>query len=87
MIEHICASENSTTADLVMEIVLEFILQFLGFLGASKVPSTSINRLVNRKKDTEALRKELTTLQGSKEAFLGLFFPFYYEDVYHQTYV
>jgi hypothetical protein len=55
MIEHICASENSTTADLVMEIVLGFILQFLGFLGASKVPSTSINRLVNRKKDTEAL--------------------------------
>jgi hypothetical protein len=63
-------------ADPIIEVSLGFILRFLGFLGASRVPLNSINRPVNTENHTEALGEELT-------AFSGLFFPFlfYYEDV------
>jgi hypothetical protein len=58
----------------ILEIGLGFVLQFLGFLGASRVPLNSINRPVNRKLNTRDFGKELTTLQGS--IFRIYSFPF-----------
>ena len=49
-IERTHVPENSVAADPIMERALEFILEFLGFLGASRVPLTTIYRPVNTKK-------------------------------------
>ena len=63
-------------AGLIMERALAFILQFLGLLDASRVSLTTINRLVNTKKHTQALGEELMALQGS--IFWVYSFPFYF---------
>jgi hypothetical protein len=36
----------------ILEIGLGFVLQFLRFLGASRVSLNSINRLINKELDT-----------------------------------
>jgi hypothetical protein len=54
---------NSVAISPILEIVLGFVLRFLGFLGASRVPLNSINRLVNIELHTEDFREEFTTLQ------------------------
>jgi hypothetical protein len=58
-----------------MEIALMFILQFLGFLSASRVFLNSISRFVNIEKHTHALGEKLTVLQGS--IFRVYSFPFF----------
>jgi hypothetical protein len=76
MIERICASVNSVVASPILEIVLGFVLRFLGFLGASRVPLNSINRLVNTKLHTRDFREELMALQEG--VFRVYSFPFYF---------
>jgi hypothetical protein len=56
---------SSMAASPILEIGLGFVLRFLGFLGASRVPLNSINRLVNIELDTCDFGEELTALQRS----------------------
>ena len=67
---------NNVTAGHNLEIGLGFILQFLGFLGAFRVPLNYINRLVNAELGTQDFGEEMMTLQGS--VFQVYSFPFYF---------
>jgi hypothetical protein len=75
-IERICAPVNSVVAGPILEIGLGFVLQFLGFSSASRIPLNSINRLVNTELHILAFGEELTPLQGS--VFWVYSFPFYF---------
>ena len=61
-IEHICVLVNNVVADFILEIGLRFVLRFLGFLGASKVPLNFINRLINTKLHRLDFGEELAAL-------------------------
>ena len=76
MIKRICAPVNNVATSPILEIGLGFVLRFLGFLGASRVPLNFINRLANTKLDTLDFGEELIALQGS--AFRVYSFPFYF---------
>jgi hypothetical protein len=80
-IECIRAPVNSVVAGLILEIGLGFVLRFLGFLGASRVPLNSISRHVNREFDTRDFGEELTALQGSIFGFILFLSILFYEDV------
>ena len=64
-IERNCVPVNSVAAGPNLEIGFGLVLQFLGFVGASRVPLNSINRLVNVELHTSDFGEELTPLQGS----------------------
>ena len=61
-IERSHALVNSIVAGPNLKIGLGFILLFLGFLGTSRVPLNSINRLVNTELHTRDFGEELKTL-------------------------
>jgi hypothetical protein len=60
--EHSRAPMNSVVAGPILEMGLGFVLQFLRFLSASRVPLNSINRLVNTELHTFDFGKELMAL-------------------------
>ena len=64
-IKGIHAPVNIVAVSPILEIGLWFVLRFLGFLGASKIPLNSINRHVNREFDIWDFGEELMALQGS----------------------
>jgi hypothetical protein len=51
----------------IKEIALGFILRFLGFLGASRIPLNSINRLVNKKNKNKKKKKKKKKTKNKKE--------------------
>ena len=64
-IERSRAPVNNVAASPNLEIGLGFVLQFLGFLGATRVPLNFINGLLNIELHTRDFIKELMALQGS----------------------
>ena len=67
---------NNVASSPILEIGLGFVLQFIRFLGASRVPLNSINKLVNTELHTLDFGEELIALQGS--VFWVYYFPFYF---------